>query len=349
METLMHSPKKVYLLIGLILFSTLIAQVWASPNPTVTLHGGGITIDLTYPEEAHPEENIWHNATITANTAVTLNNLTMVIKAPVNSNWQTVFTGKDERNIFMQENSSFQWSMGPILLPPNANGTLQCFIFLKTSSVDNISTTIYTTHVSELTFSEMQTLYNEMLANYTLLQTDYETLLNQYDGLLADYNSSVANYTSLLSQHTELQTKYNSQVAAYKSQLNSNEQLSQEYNNLNTNYKAKITELSASQSDYETLNTTKNNLQTSYTTLQNDYNTLNQTNNDLQKQLNDFQEDAKIIDSDLTISQAFMFIALMAIAGLVALIVYLKRKKPEPYMVIRKETVTVENDENPPP
>ena len=331
----MHSPKKVYVLIALVLFSTLIVQVWASPNPTLTLQGGGITIDLTYPEEAHPEENIWHNATITANTAVTLNNLTMVIQAPVNSTWQTVFTGKDERNIFMQENSSFQWSMGPLLLPPNVNGTVQCFIFLKTSSVDNISTTIYTTHVSELTFSEMQTLYN-----------NYETLLANFNDLSNNYTISVEALNLLTTQHAELQKKYNSEIAAYNSLLNSKDQISQEYNNLNANYKAKLTELSASQSDYETLNTTKNNLQTSYTTLQNVYNNLNQTYGNLLAQLSTLQEEA----NELPISRTLLFIALMAVAGLVALIVYLKRKKPEPYMVIRKETVTVPQDEeNPPP
>jgi hypothetical protein len=335
METLMHSPKKVYVLTALVLFSTLIVQVWASPNPTLTLQGGGITIDLTYPEDAHPEENIWHNATITANTAVTLNNLTMVIQAPVNSTWQTVFTGKDERNIFMQENSSFQWSMGPLLLPPNVNGTVQCFIFLKTSSVDNISTTIYTTHVSELTFSEMQTLYN-----------NYETLLANFNDLSNNYTISVEALNLLTTQHAELQKKYNSEIAAYHTLLNSKDQISQEYNNLNANYKAKLTELSASQSDYETLNTTKNNLQTSYTTLQNVYNNLNQKYSNLLAQLSTLQEEA----NELPISRTLLFIALMAVAGLVALIVYLKRKKPEPYMVIRKETVTVPQDEeNPPP
>ena len=331
----MHSPKKVYVLTALVLFSTLIVQVWASPNPTLTLQGGGITIDLTYPEEAHPEENIWHNATITANTAVTLNNLTMVIQAPVNSTWQTVFTGKDERNIFMQENSSFQWSMGPLLLPPNVNGTVQCFIFLKTSSVDNISTTIYTTHVSELTFSEMQTLYN-----------NYETLLANFNDLSNNYTISVEALNLLTTQHAELQKKYNSEIAAYNTLLNSKDQISQEYNNLNANYKAKLTELSASQSDYETLNTTKNNLQTSYTTLQNVYNNLNQKYSNLLAQLSTLQEEA----NELPISRTLLFISLIAVAGLVALIVYLKRKKPEPYMVIRKETVTVPQDEeNPPP
>ena len=348
METLMHSWKNVYLLIALVFLSTLIVQIRASPTTTMTFSSDGVTIDVAFPEEAHPLENITHNVTITAQTTLTLS-FALFVYAPVDSIFQEV-TNQTFTNFPFSENQT-QLNRFELQLPENTNGTLYCVMTFQTNQATSYSSYMfYTTHVSELTFSEMQTLYNEMLASYTLLQTDYETLLTQYNGLLADYNSSVVNYTSLLSQHTELQTKYDSQVAAFNSQLSSNNQLSQEYNNLNAVYKVKLTELSASQSDYETLNTTKSNLQTSYTSLQNVYNTLNQTYNTLQKQLNDLQEDVKITDSDLTISQTFMFIALMAIAGLVALIVYLKRKKPEPYMVIRKETVTVpQDDEKPPP
>jgi hypothetical protein len=40
-----------------------------------------------------------------------------------------------------------------------------------------------------------------------------------------------------------------------------------------------------------------------------------------------------------------MFIFTVAVAALVAFIVYIKRKKQEPYVVIRKETVSVNPDE----
>ena len=344
----MHSPKKVCLLIALALFSTLTVQVWASPTTNVTFSSDGITIDVTFPEEAHPRDNITHNVNITAQTTLLLQSFALFVYAPVNSSFQEI-TNQTFTNFPFSGNQTLP-SRVDLQLPENTNGTLYCVLTYQTNlATSHSSYTFFTTRVSELTFSEMQILYNEMYTNYTLLKADYETKVNDFNVLLADFNSSLDNYTLLLNQHTELQTKYNSQVAAYNSLLSSNNHLSQEYNNLNANYKAKLVELSASQSDYETLNTTKNSLQTSYTTLQNVYNTLNQTYNTLQKQLNDLQEDVKITDSDLTISQTFMFIALMAIAGLVALIVYLKRKKPEPYMVIRKETVTVENDENPPP
>ena len=335
----MHSRKKVYLLIALILFSTLIAQVWASPNPTLTFRGGGVTIDLTYPEEDKPNKTITHDVTITANTDLTSINIDVHIYAPVNSTLQLIKTQPFSWGT-LHENNSLPVSEIPITITEQVNGTLFCVITVQTDqTTDPLSYSFYTTRVSEITFSELQTLYN----NYT-------TLLTEFNDLSLNYTSSVEALNLLTTQHAELQTKYNSQVTAYNSILSSNTQLSQEYNNLNANYKAKLTELSASQSDYETLNTTKNNLQTSYTTLQNVYDALNQTYNNLRTQLNALQEDIQSSDSNLSISEAFMFIALMAIAGLVMLIVYLKRKKPEPYMVIRKETVTVPQDEeNPPP
>jgi hypothetical protein len=40
-----------------------------------------------------------------------------------------------------------------------------------------------------------------------------------------------------------------------------------------------------------------------------------------------------------------MFIFIVTLAALIVFIVYIKRKKQEPYLVIRKETVNV-NDEN---
>jgi hypothetical protein len=338
METLMHSRKKVYLLITLVLFSTLIVKVLASPNPTVTFHGGGVTIYLTYPEEDHPNKTITHDVTITANTNLTSINIEVLVYAPVDSTLQLI-TNQPLTWPSLHENNSLPVSEIPIILTEQVNGTLFCVITVQADQItDPLSYSFYTTRVSEITFSEMRTLYK-----------NYETLLAEFNDLSINYTNSVEALNLLTTQHAELQTKYDSEVAAYNSLLSSNNQLSQEYNNLNANYKAKLTQLSASQSDYEKLNTTKNNLQTSYTTLQNVYNSLNQTYSDLLEQLDNLRQNLNHSESEAALSNTFMFIALMAVAGLVALIVYLKRKKPEPYMVIRKETVALENDETPTP
>ncbi len=342
----MPAKKIVCFFIVLLLFSTLTCSVGASSDTTVSFRGAGITINLTYPDEARPAESIWHNATIIANTALTLRNLTVVIKAPVNSSWQEVFTGKDERNIFMQQNDSFPWSMGPILLPQGVNGKLACFIYVNTSqSTDYATYTFYTTHASEPTLSEMQNLYNEMLANYTILQANYSTLLNEYNGLLANYSSLFAIYTALLSERNALWAQYNAQVATYESLLNSYNKLSDDYDALNANYRSKLSELGALQSDYESLNSTRYSLQADNEALQADYDELKQTNTELQNELANLQERITRSENDLNSNRIVMFIFTVAVAALVAFIVYIKRKKQEPYVVIRKETVSVNPDE----
>src|SRR4030042_6317818 len=101
----MHTKKVVCFFIVLLLFSTVTCSVGALPDTTVTFRGGGITINLTYPEEAHPNDNIWHNATLTANIALTLRNLTLVIRSPVDSVWQDV-TSWSLSNRVLQENAN---------------------------------------------------------------------------------------------------------------------------------------------------------------------------------------------------------------------------------------------------
>jgi type IV secretory pathway component VirB8 len=55
-----------------------------------------------------------------------------------------------------------------------------------------------------------------------------------------------------------------------------------------------------------------------------------------------------ILSNALNIDRVVMFIFVAAVASLIALVIYLKRKEPEPYVVIRKETVTVKPDETSP-
>jgi hypothetical protein len=317
----MLAKRIVCFFIALLLFSGLMCSVDAVSDTTVSFRGGGVTIDLTYPEEAHPTDSIWHNVTVTANTALYLRNFTVVIKAPVNSGWQVVFTGKDETNRYLSANATLQWSMQTDPLPQEANGKLSCFMYVNTSqNVDYSSYTFYTTHVSSPTLSEMQSLYYEMLANYTAFKNDY-------DSLLANYSSLLANYTSLLNAHNQLTADYNSKVAAYASLLAQYNELSDDYDALNANYRSKINEFSALQADYGDLNSTRNSLQTSYNTLQAIYDGLNQTYVDLQTEFAKLQQSFNDSAGELTIDRIVMFIFIVAVAGLIVFIVYIKRKK----------------------
>ncbi|MBN1245708.1 hypothetical protein JXA31_08970 [Candidatus Bathyarchaeota archaeon] len=331
----MRAKKIVCFFSVLLLFSVLMCSVDALSDTTVSFRGGGVTIYLTYPDEAYPNTNITHYVTINSSTTVTLKNFTVVIKALVNSSWQEILNGMNVYGIPPQLPQYYNLTLP---LPQDANGMLQCFIFVNTSIIDDLATTVYTTLVSEPTFSEM-------LANYNSLQADYQSLLNDYDGLLANYSSLFANYTALLSEHNQLITDYNSKVAAYTSLLAQYNKLSDDNNALYDNYMAKLSELGALQTDYEDLNSTRYSIQASYNTLQAVYDGLNQTYIDLQKELTTLQQRINDSVGELNIDRVIMFIFTVAVAALIAFIIYLKRKKEEPYVVIRKETVSMKSDE----
>jgi predicted nuclease with TOPRIM domain len=338
----MQAKKMGYFLSTLLLFSGLIYSVGASTT-TVSFRGGGVTIDLTFPEEAHPTETLTHNVTITAHTDLSLQSFTLFIYAPVNATWQEVKNRTISWDFLENETLT---SRIEFQLPQDTNGTLYCEMTVQTDqTADALSYKFYTTRVSELTFSEMQSLYYEMLANYTALQANYTTLLNEYDGLLANYSSLFANYTALLSEHNDLLAKYNAQVATYESLLNSYNKLSGDYNTLDSNYRSQLSKYNALQADYDSLNSTHYSLQANYTTLQAVYDALNQTYTDLLSDLNNLQERISFSESALNTDRIVMFIFIVTVACLIAFIIYIKRKEPEPYVVIRKETVTMKPDE----
>jgi hypothetical protein len=335
----MPAKKKVCFFIALLLLSTLTCSVGALPDRTITFRGAGVTIDLAYPEEAHPEDSITHNVTITANTDLDQVSVALFIYAQVGSTLQHI---KNQTLSWssLSENTSLPTSEIRFT-PQQANGTLYCNMTVQTVigvTTNNAYYSFYTTRVSELTFSEMQRLYDEMLANYTVLQEDYATLLNEYNSLLANYTSLFANYTVLVGEYDVKAGQYDDKVASYQ-------QLSIDYNNkvkendaLNSNYKSKINEFNA--------------LQGNYTSLQGNYTSLQGNCTDLQGNITSLQTDYDELDqvytallAELNSDKIVMFIFIVAVAALVAFIVYLKRKQQEPYVVIRKETVSVKPEE----
>jgi type IV secretory pathway component VirB8 len=82
-----------------------------------------------------------------------------------------------------------------------------------------------------------------------------------------------------------------------------------------------------------------------YNALQSLYDTLNQTYTDSLQDSKDLEERVSRSESSQTIDQIIMFVFTVAVAVLVAFIIYLKRKKEQPYVVIRKETVSMKPDE----
>jgi len=282
----------------------------ASSTDSFSFQGAGVIIDLTFPEEAHPTESITHNLTITAETSLTLENFTITIKVLVNSSWQQ---GPMRQELFqeIQQDEKLPIQLR-FTLPQNTHGKLYCFIHVYTDiTSDPLSYTFYTTHVRTFTYSELLIEYDELLANYSELLTEYETLLESYNELTATYGTLNSTYNSLLNEYNALQANYNS--------LNST---------------------------YHSLQATYSSLQISHASLEANFNSLNQTCTDLENEINNLRQktDASKIEIINTRNLTYLFIG--TTIALIILIIYLKKKEPEPYVVIRKETVAVKPTED---
>ncbi len=287
-----------------------ICGLGASLTNSFSFHGAGVTVDLTFLEEAHPTESITHNLTITAGNSLTLENFTIIIRVLVNSSWQQVSTdartGRD-----MAQNEKLPITL-KFTLPQNSHGKLYCFMYVLTDKTsDPLSYTFYTTHVRTYTYSELLSEYNEAVTNFTDLLSDYETLLESYNILSGEHGTLNSTYNSLLLEYNTLQSNYNS--------LNST------YHNLQASYNSLL-------SSYYSLEANFNSLNQTYTTLENEINNLRQ------------KTDASKIEIINTRNLTYLFIG--TTIALIVLIIYIKKKKPEPYVVIRKETVAVKPTDN---
>jgi predicted nuclease with TOPRIM domain len=351
----MKTKKLACLVIPALLFSALVYAIDDLSVTTVSFQGDGVTIEITFPEEAHPSENIMHNVTIKADSTATMRNFTVVVMAPVNSSWLEVYNGKDTIVKPLPVNYTLNLS-----LPQETNGTLQCFIYVNTTqSADFLSGAFYTTRVHILTFNELLSEYNSLLAKYTNLVADYQILTNQYNELSDDYSSLFADYEALLSENNELFANYSTLLSNYKTSASQNDQLLADYNDLVTEYDSLLVSNESLTNESTTLNSNYNLLFNDYNTLQTDYDLLNSTRSNLQaeyealngKYINlqteftNLQERISFSENALSSNRIVIFIFLISMGILLIVIFYLKRKKQEPYLVIRKETVALEKKE----
>ena len=341
----MQTLRMFCLLCTLLLFFAFLPTGYALTNSAVSFQSVGVTINLSFPSEAHPTENVSHNLTITANSALIIQNFTIAVYAPVNSSSQLVKT-LTLTSVDLLQNQNFSSNLA-IMLSSATNGTLFCFIYLLTDhSSDYFSTTFYTTQVSSLTSSEMQRAYNELVVNYTALQSNYNALLQNYNSLLANYSNLLSEYAELQNKYESLSTNYNSSLASHQALLVTyNSQLA-DYNSLNSNYHTLQSKDNALKADYDLLNSSRYLIQASYNALNATYAALNQTYNTLESQVSNFTKRISDSENALNSDKIVMGIFIATLVCLIALIAYLRKRERNPYLVIRKETVTVKPDQN---
>lgn len=270
----------------------------AQATSTLSFHGVSIDINFTYPEEAHPQTEIFHNITLIAKTTLALDNFTLTIYAPINQSLEKIITPTITSS-FMIENQTLPIPVN-FTTPMETSGRLFCSIYVSTSqSSDYFFTSFYTTQVNTITFSELLVSYDQLLS-------DYANRLTLYQSLLRDY-------TDLSNAHTSLEKDYLLETAAYETLL----------------------------ANYTLLNSTLIPLQTNHTTLLNNYDSLNQDYNNLQDDIDTLEQEIKISQDTLNTDRNLMVIFIIILVGLIGLIIYLRNKQKEPYVVIRKETVSM--------
>lgn len=330
-----------YLLIALVFFYGVAGIVSAQPI-SLLFSGGGVTVDLAFPEEAHPNSTLTHNVTITAHTDLSLQFFTFFIYAPVNGTWQEVKNRTISWDFLGNESLT---SRIEFELPLDTNGTLRCEMTFQTDQIsDLLLSSFYTTRVSELTFSEMLLLYNEMLVNYTTLQANYVSLVNEYNGLLANYSTLLANYTALVSEHNELLTEYSAQVASYESLESDYRDRQSDVSKLRSDLYAEESNFDVLQGNYSSLNSTFSSLEGNYTELEGNYTVLEGFYNALNDVKTQLEAEYSGLQSYSDVNRVVMFILVLIVAGLIALIIYIRRRESEPYVIIRKETVALKPD-----
>jgi predicted nuclease with TOPRIM domain len=383
----------------------------AAQTNNVSFHGFGVTVDMVYPDEAHPSETITHNVTISSDGITTLQNFTVVITAIVNQGLEVIYSGQDTLGHLLPYTYNLT-----IPVPLGTNGSLLCSAYVRTTGMglDDLHFTVQTTQVRILTYSELLADYNvlaanysaltqmydvlnanyislliehnqltanysDLFTNYTTLLGSYNTLLGQYNNLALAYDGVTADYATLNGTYNALSTNYNSLNSSFNSLFAQNSALQADFNGLNsthyslqatynalvanrnalqtdynsltsaenllqTNYNSLLGTKNALQSDFNSLNSTYNGMQNTYALLRDAYNSLNSTYTALRDEVDEFTRRINNAENALNGDRVVLFIFVAAVAVLVAFVIYIRHKKAEPYMVIRKETVAIEND-----
>jgi len=305
-----------FLSFSLVLFLLVgISRAAAQTNP-VSFEGAGVAITLFFPEDAHPNDSISH--TIAANTTSSTSlEIMLFVYAPIDSTFQQIKSNVSSWATLPAGISLPAYSIR-FTLPQNANGTLRCVLYVRTNQLsDYMSFTFYTTLVRSVSYSELQIAYSELLVNHSKLVIEYENLLEEYDGLRSENIGLISSQEALLKDYNEIE-------ANYSSLLGSQTALQSEYNVKKASYEGLLGDFNSLTSEFESL---KGN----YTSLEGLVSNLEKARSDR--------------DAALNTDKIVMLIFIIAIVGLIALVAYVKRRKQEPYLVIRKETPVVNKED----
>jgi hypothetical protein len=255
----------------------------------------GITVELVFPEEAHPEDNIDHNVTINSQTNPEIEVFNLTIYGTINQTIQEI------KSLFLSLDLDAPYTKRiNVSLPKETLGKLYCTLYAKTDQdTDYFFTSFFTTQVNPITFSELLVAYESKLLELEISKSRYDSLFLEH--------------SSLLGRHSTLEDDFESNVKTFNELLK----------------------------NYTSLESNSTNIQGNFTILQNEFNSLNEVYDDLQVKIIDLERTIETSQNQLDTDRNLMIVFIIILVSLIGLIIYLRNKQKEPYVVIRKETVSM--------
>lgn len=226
---------------GIILLSGLTPVAKAPQLDSVSFTYGYIWGSLSFPEEAHPADSFTCNLTITAYIDVNIYNFTLEISGLTGEKWQTLRTEQIlSRSLARDENLTPPPVM--VTLPQNTSERLRYVIEASTDKGFG-TTTFYGTYVRSISYSDLYSLYEDLLTNYSVLRSDYDQILASYETLNATYGSVVKEYDTIQANINLLNASYRSLNATYSLLMSDYDSLQEHYDYIRALYDSSAGEL----------------------------------------------------------------------------------------------------------
>ena len=188
------------------------------------------------------------------------------------------------------------------------------------------------TYLKNRACEDLETAYDELLVKYFDLLDDYNILDSTYQSFLAEYDELLGKYTSLLADYDDLNSTYNDLLTNYENLQNTHNALVSNYTDLNVDYGALQTNYSALQDSYDSLQANYATLEGSYDSLETIYNSLNLTFDSLKDDYNNMKTKYDTSVGDLGTTRNLSYILLVTTIIFIATSVVLfarKRVKPK--------------------
>lgn len=230
----------------------------------------GIYGYLTYPQECHVNDTLTYELILAAEPhGIHVNHLSINISCPTSSGEKILFTEKVVQN----EDLAEDWILNKsiiLIVPSEAYGKLYCSVEAETykrfASCDS---------ESRFCITEIRTLtYEELLAEYELVLSQYNTTVEQLDYWLGEYAVLNSTYHQLWTDYQQLLDEYNSTVERLNSWIAEYKELNDTYHTLLTDYNSLKSAYQSLQESYRSLNSTYSSLENQYDSLETDYNNL---------------------------------------------------------------------------